>query len=447
MVIKARDERVREKLGRSMPTSTNVGDIAFEEDLKPKSGASRNDHSEKLAPSLAMVIKAREERARQKVASEHRRASIPMSTMKWTSTSGTVRFDVKTNQSTDHKEGGGFFMEPERTLKDDVVKADQVSNVCFGDIFTDLYQFKKENGNLSIPLSHPSFLSIMDKFSSILEETHMNKDGCSPKKQRERAKVFKKKNVKADVENEVVISDKPTMGRNTMVKRAGNIIANWKEPGVEPIVEDNATSGAKSDDIAYKNLTLDQKIKLKKSRLKKSKDPRSSKERKRGMELSGTETYEKRMLQRSVLKDLGRQKSTRVIAKANEGKNARHGIDNSAKQNLQQYSGLVRSCSASNLCPGSWQCTNCTYINEPVGLNPCTACKVCNAPNNEIVELSNKLTMSKQHSLRLSDAVPDSEPPSKSKSQDDINVRRVSWSELDDVVAVTAMLSMLDKLT
>mmetsp|Transcript_22773 Transcript_22773/g.41083 ORF Transcript_22773/g.41083 Transcript_22773/m.41083 type:complete len:376 (+) Transcript_22773:36-1163(+) len=201
------------------------------------------------------------------------------------------------------------------------------------------------------------------------------------------------------------------------------------------------------DAIASDNLTLDQKIKLKKSRRQKLKHPRSSMAKRRDRELGAAETHEKRMLQRSVLKDLGRQKSTRVIAKANEGKNARHGIDNSAKQNLQQYSGLVRSCSASNLCPGSWQCTNCTYINEPVGLNPCTACKVCNAPNNEIVELSNKLTMSKQHSLRLSDAVPDSEPPSKSKSQDDINVRRVSWSELDVVVAVTAMLSMLDKLT
>lgn len=335
-------------------------------------------------------------------------------------------------------------MEPERTLKDDVVKADQISNVCFGDIFTDLHQFKKENGDLSIPVSHSSFLSIMDKFSSILQETHMNKDSCSPMKQRERAKVFKKKNVKSDVENEVVISDKPTMGRNTMVKRAGNIIANWKEPGVEPSVEDNVTPGVKSDDIAYDNLTLDQKIKLKKSKLK---NPRSSKERRRGMELSATETYEKRMLKRSVLKGLGHQKSTRVLTEANEGKHTSLGVDDDAKQNLWRYSGLLRSCSASNLCPGSWECTNCTYINEPVGLNPCTACKVCNAPNIEIIKPSAKPTMSKQSSSRLGDVFLNPKAASKPRTKDDISVSRVSWSELDAVIAVTALESISDSLT
>jgi len=94
---------------------------------------------------------------------------------------------------------------------------------------------------------------------------------------------------------------------------------------------------------------------------------------------------------------------------------------------------LMRSCSFSNLRSGAWKCSTCTHINEPVGLDPCTVCRICN----ELNTTNKDQTISQQVQRR------EQLETSQRKSKDDMDSSLwVSWSDLGGAIAVAVSISV-----
>ena len=92
----------------------------------------------------------------------------------------------------------------------------------------------------------------------------------------------------------------------------------------------------------------------------------------------------------------------------------------------------MRPSSSPNLCSGSWECSYCHFINEPIVLEPtenCQVCKVCNLPNKEVDPPSHgNDVLLKKESRRSVYA----------SSKDNIHVKNVSWSELGEALETAA---------
>ena len=93
----------------------------------------------------------------------------------------------------------------------------------------------------------------------------------------------------------------------------------------------------------------------------------------------------KRMIRRSLRRGLGRQLSNNMIATSVEEEDRTPDVAGSVMRLVEEGSREcgceVEAASTDGLAPGSWECPNCTFINEPVGLDPGTACRVCLEPN------------------------------------------------------------------
>ena len=94
--------------------------------------------------------------------------------------------------------------------------------------------------------------------------------------------------------------------------------------------------------------------------------------------------FQKRMLRRSLRKQLGRNLCEKMVTVSIEDEQSvgivtstRSLIEKTSKEN----SCLVRSCSSNNMCSKSWECPTCNYMNEPVGLGEDAVCRICREPN------------------------------------------------------------------
>mmetsp|Transcript_32648 Transcript_32648/g.53280 ORF Transcript_32648/g.53280 Transcript_32648/m.53280 type:complete len:309 (+) Transcript_32648:106-1032(+) len=138
--------------------------------------------------------------------------------------------------------------------------------------------------------------------------------------------------------------------------------------------------------------------------------------------LDSDDEFRRRMIRRTLRTGSSLLKFSQSITNEdifeNEGSSI---IDESTESNnegLKKNMDMMRSCSSCNLCPGSWECPRCTYINEPGGLDPCEYCKVCSEPNPDDTSSSDKRNLSKQASSKMNELM---------KSKDDLYT---SWREL-----------------
>lgn len=320
------------------------------------------------------------------------------------------------------------------------------ATVCFDDLFVTLQRFKSESGNLSIPVSHPSFLNILDNLSSFGMEELLTQRWDN---QFDSLKEFKSKNKDC-----LIPPDHPTLGNWAKVQRENYRLCDQRLPspltkkrfdklksvGFSEFVARGKKGrrksalaimegGARSLESFEDRLRKGPKIQS----TKESANPPKPRSHSHEITKSNNQTYEKRMLQRSLSKGLGRMGSKRLVTEVAEEREGNNVADGGASQNLLRYSGLIRSCSASNLCPGSWECSRCSYINEPVGLDLCNTCKMCGAPNDENRHSSNEPTLSKEQSYRLSD----------STHKDDMSMNYTSWRDLDDAISVALEQSVM----
>jgi len=424
------EEKIRRKLARenrsaSMPTSsTSAAESAFEERLKCKLDGGKGNHPKNLSSSM-VDSKAYEEKIRRKVESSsddrNLTSSMPANSM-------SISRDILNDEQMGQKRENDYSMEQGYSLEDDVGKTDhvaieqesylEVSNVCFDDLFSDLHRFKEENGNLSIPVSHPSFMHIMDNFSSSGMEELLKKRWDY---QLAGLKAFKREHGDC-----LIPVSHPTLGQWTRIqsdhykryeqrlpspltkkrfdklskigfdkyvsweetdKNGGNLLRKEQRKSAETVEhDDKSASGDESEAIISDNLTLDQKIQMKKMGNKVKFTERglkahsSSKERRPDKEAVTAELYEKRMSRRSVRRGFDRSHSKKVITETIE-------------ENIES-----------------------------------DFTDVCNVPNNE-----------RRNSLNTSIRLADIAPTSASTSTDDINIE--SWSELCDVLAGVATQS------
>lgn len=147
-------------------------------------------------------------------------------------------------------------------------------------------------------------------------------------------------------------------------------------------------------------------------------------------EESSRKEFNERMIRRNLRVGLGRAMSNRVIMDSLDNANKNHGEDIPATVTKERevehdiraskglssdmYRAIMRSCSSSNLIPGSWECKRCTLVNEPVGLDEGTHCKVCFEPK----------ALSREPSLNMKRLT--------LAPKDDLLVD--SWSELEEVL-------------
>jgi len=92
---------------------------------------------------------------------------------------------------------------------------------------------------------------------------------------------------------------------------------------------------------------------------------------------------------------------------------------------------VVRSCSSSNLIPGSWECSFCTFVNESVSGVSIAVCKMCRNPHQapldeDCPKQRDSLVKSQNKSFKLQDIFDDNETPD--------NQLVESWSQLGDVL-------------
>lgn len=536
------DEKNRQKLGNDnnmvrTVTSTVDADAnsAFEERLKDKLTRDNNNRPKHPSASLPIdsssrgdsesAVDAYEAKVRRKLARErkvkHLSSSMPEASMN------------RINSEYNLKSGKNFSELQEYNCEDETIEQEtyfDASSVCFDDLFADLQKFKQENGSLTIPVSHPSFLCIIDNLSSAGFEELLKKRWDS---QFAGLKAFKREHGDC-----LIPATHPTLGRwimgqrnhfklheqrlpSSITKKRFNKMkdvgldefVNWKETRKTPINEKNgppsvpaAASVARKEHIMTSaprtavvgeakpvcshvhldnsrgnknphalasvsettefsppqnietsrgntahalmspsessttssspfkssfisdNLTLDQKIQMKKKSnnikfVERGLRAHSSSEKKLNKEAVAAEMHKKRMLQRSVQRGAGRAMLKKMITEAMEMgdymESDDKGVPKSTKES-ESYSYMMRSCSASNLCPGSWECSNCTYINEPVGLDPCNFCKRCNASKDQCTVFNKRKQLSKNEaSLKLVDGLPP--PASRATTIDEMN--------------------------
>eukprot|EP00581_Thalassiosira_minuscula_P006111 CAMPEP_0183741448 /NCGR_PEP_ID=MMETSP0737-20130205/62142_1 /TAXON_ID=385413 /ORGANISM="Thalassiosira miniscula, Strain CCMP1093" /LENGTH=492 /DNA_ID=CAMNT_0025976777 /DNA_START=337 /DNA_END=1815 /DNA_ORIENTATION=+ len=328
---KTYEEKIRRKLEaeNSLTASPKSVNSTFEERLKRKLS---NDRATRQTSNIA--------------------SSLPTKLM---SASRDVLFDQSTSKINDSVGGGDCSTEPVEQ-----VSYFGSSHVCFDDLFTDLKRFKEENGNLRIPVTHPSFVSIMDAFSSFGMEELLKKRWDY---QLAGLKAFKREHGDC-----LIPATHPTLGKwvriqsnhyklhkqrlpaglsKKRLEKLENIgfdkFLSWEEGNKtdgnvsreEHQENDIAATSEKveaSDDgeVAPPNgLTLDQKIgklRMKKKRNKKKLveaglKPPSSTKRRPGKKEVAAELREKRLLRRSLRPTVRRTVSNEAIRKATEKHN------------------------------------------------------------------------------------------------------------------------------
>lgn len=115
-------------------------------------------------------------------------------------------------------------------------------------------------------------------------------------------------------------------------------------------------------------------------------------------------------------------------AKGTDALDGRVASSSDREDKVCKYSFMLRSSSASNLCPGSWECTHCGSLCEPVGLGKDgTTCKVCHRGKDSNSSDESKLSQRKSGELGV---------------KDDNDVNFTSWSDLGVVLDKTLKISV-----
>eukprot|EP00585_Thalassiosira_rotula_P003237 CAMPEP_0196136684 /NCGR_PEP_ID=MMETSP0910-20130528/4909_1 /TAXON_ID=49265 /ORGANISM="Thalassiosira rotula, Strain GSO102" /LENGTH=712 /DNA_ID=CAMNT_0041397011 /DNA_START=3 /DNA_END=2141 /DNA_ORIENTATION=- len=137
------------------------------------------------------------------------------------------------------------------------------SSICFKSLFDDLQHFKEDNNSLTISISHPTFISIMDNFSAVGMEELLKKRW---ENQFNSLKDFTKKHGDCNVPLE-----HPTLGEWVRIQRGHYELYKKRLPTpltkkrfikLEEILGFDEYNKPKEED-ADKNLTLDKRISLK----------------------------------------------------------------------------------------------------------------------------------------------------------------------------------------
>jgi len=137
------------------------------------------------------------------------------------------------------------------------------SNISFNDLFADLRNFKEDNNSLTISISHPTFISIMDNFSAVGMEELLKKRW---ENQFDSLKDFTKKHGDCNMPPE-----HPTLGEWVRIQRGHYELYKKRLPTpltkkrfikLEEILGFDEYNKSKEED-ADKNLTMDERTSLK----------------------------------------------------------------------------------------------------------------------------------------------------------------------------------------
>lgn len=180
------------------------------------------------------------------------------------------------------------------------------------------------------------------------------------------------------------------------------------------------------EDLEQRSLTLENKMQSKQKWMKGAKESNSS-----AFERDAATNFSQCALSDS--NDDAKLRMTRRSIRAGLNRRiAREDHDDNEQGALADGKGLIlRSCSSSNLIPGSWECTFCTFINESVSGVSIAICKMCRNPHQAPLDQGrlihqDLLIANQEKSFKLNDLLDDF------ASSGHQNVE--SWSQLDNVL-------------